>query len=247
MDDITLILGPVAFQDFEATAGIRFGGEQHLAVHKLPGGGRVIDVLGRDDAEIVLSGTFSGEDATLRARSLDELRVLGGVLPLTWDVYFYSVVIRDFAVDYRNPYWVPYRLCCTVLRDEAGAVIDTALSLGSSLLADVGAAIGQGLAGLDLSSTQASIAVPGVTTLGTPAYNGAVTALGSAQTQIGTGLSAAGSDLNGASALIGSTSDPVVGAGALQSATMAAGRLGNLASARGYIGRAAVNIAGAST
>ena len=70
MSDIALLLGPVAFQDFELPANIGFGGEQRLAVHCLPGGARVIDVLGRDDAEITFSGIFSGSDATLRARTL---------------------------------------------------------------------------------------------------------------------------------------------------------------------------------
>lgn len=97
MSGIALILGPVVFQDFEAAAGIRFGGEQRIIVHKLPGGTRVIDSLGRDDAEITLSGTFSGPDGTLRARMLDELRAEGSVLPLTWDVFFYSVVHSRFS------------------------------------------------------------------------------------------------------------------------------------------------------
>ncbi len=247
MDDIALILGPVVFQDFEAAAGIRFGGEQRLAVHKLLGGARVIDALGRDDSEIILSGTFSGEDGTLRARALDELRALGTVLPMTWDVFCFSVVIRDFDVDYRNAYWIPFRLCCTVLRDEAGAIIDTALSLGSSVLADVGAAIGQGLTGLDLTGTQAAVAAPGAMTLDTSAYGGAASALGSTQAQITAGLSATGASLMRASTLLGSTTDPAVGATALQSATANARQLGALASARGYVGRAIVNMANAST
>ena len=110
MSNISFILGPVVFQDFEAAAGIAFGGQQRLVVHTLPGGVRVIDALGRDDAEITVAGTFSGQDATLRARLLDELRVSGATLPLTWDVFFYNVVIRDFQADYRNGYWIPFRL-----------------------------------------------------------------------------------------------------------------------------------------
>jgi hypothetical protein len=247
MDDIALILGPVVFQDFEATAGIRFGGEQRLAVHKLLGGNRIIDALGRDDSEIVLSGVFSGGDATLRARTLDELRVFGTVLPLTWDVFYFSVVIRNFEVDYRNPFWVPYRLCCTVLRDEAGAIIDTALSLATSVLADVGAAAAQGLGGVDLTAAQSAIAAPGAITLGTSAYSGAVSSLGSAQSQIATGLASTGLLLDSASTVLRTTNDPVTGTASLQSATSAAGRLGALSSMRGYVGRAVANLDHAST
>src|SRR5438105_1927567 len=118
MADIALVLGPVILQDFEVSSGVAFGGKQRLAVHNLPGGGRVNDALGRDDAEISISGIFAGSDATVRARLLDQLRVDGQVLDLTWDVYFYSVVIRSFQANYRSAWWIPYHLCCTVVRDE---------------------------------------------------------------------------------------------------------------------------------
>jgi hypothetical protein len=59
MSDIVLVLGPVAFSDFEDPERIRFGGAQRLAVHKLPGGARVIDALGPDDTEIGWSGIFA--------------------------------------------------------------------------------------------------------------------------------------------------------------------------------------------
>ena len=69
-----LLLGPVVFQDFELPGWVRFGGAQRLAVHQMPGGARVIDMLGRDDAEICWSGVFSGSDAPERARLIDLMR-----------------------------------------------------------------------------------------------------------------------------------------------------------------------------
>ncbi len=183
MPGVTMILGPVVFQDFEACAGIRFGGEQRIIVHKLPGGDRVIDCLGRDDAEITMNGTFSGPDGTLRARALDELRAQGSVLALTWDVFFYSVVIRDFQADYRNSFWIPYRLVCTVLRDEAAALFETALSLAGSVVGDIAAAASQTLSGVDFSATQSAIAAPGAMTLGTASYNQATGAIGEFERQ----------------------------------------------------------------
>jgi hypothetical protein len=95
MPDTILILGPIVFRDFEIPEKINFGGAQRMAVHQLPGGARVIDALGRDDAEITFTGTFTGPDATLRARALDEMRALGTTLPLTWDVFTYSVLVKD--------------------------------------------------------------------------------------------------------------------------------------------------------
>jgi hypothetical protein len=139
---VVLLLGPVAFQAFEVPPYIRFGGKQRLAVHTLPGGARVIDAMGRDDATIAFEGVFTGADATARARLLDVLRAEGGVLPLTWDVFFYSVVISDFEAEYHNGWWIPFRLSCTVLRDEAQGITAAVLDLASEVSADLGVAAG---------------------------------------------------------------------------------------------------------
>src|ERR1700759_4325505 len=95
-----LLLGSVTFQDFELPPRIVFGGAQRLAIHRLPGGARVIDAMGRDDGEISWSGAFSGADAADRARQLDLVRAQGAVLPLAWDAFAYLVVIARFAADY---------------------------------------------------------------------------------------------------------------------------------------------------
>ena len=137
MSDIALLLGPVGFQAFEVPSSIGFGGSQRLAVHRLAGGGRVIDLLGPDNRDIRFAGTFSGTDATLRARTLDGLRTAGVPLPLTWDVFFYTVVIRQFEADYQNGWWIPYRLVCTVLRDEASVLLQAAISLTAEVVSDV--------------------------------------------------------------------------------------------------------------
>ena len=171
MADVTLLLGPVVFQDFEVPSGVNFGGRQRLVMHRLPGGSRVIDALGRDDAQISFSGIFSGSDATLRARSLDQLRVAGIALPLTWDVLFYTVLISEFQASYRSSWWIPYRIVCTVLRDEASELIQFAASLATTALADIGTASGYAIdMRVDLSPLQAALAAPGATTRGTAAY-----------------------------------------------------------------------------
>jgi hypothetical protein len=248
MSDIVLLLGPIGFKDFEIPANIGFGGEQRLAVHKLLGGARVIDTLGQDDAEITFHGIFSGSDATLRARALDVLRAQGSPLPLTWDVFFYTVVIRSFEADYRSGWWIPYRIACTVVRDEAGALIDAALSLGTSAVSDVASAVGQALAGgIDLSSTQALVSVPGATTQGTAAFGSAQSSLRSAQSALGTGIGSAESTLGAASLQLASASTARDGIMALGSATQGAQQLGALTTARGYLGRAVANFANASS
>jgi hypothetical protein len=246
MSDVVLLLGPIVFSDFEVPAGITFGGMQRLAVHRLPGGGRVIDALGRDDAALTFSGIFTGTDATLRARALDELRAAGLPLPLTWDVFFYSVVIENFEADYRNDHWIPYCISCTVIRDEAAALVETGISLAASALADVSTAISSAaVGGIDLSAAQEAIGLPGATTSGTTAFSEAQSSLADARSTLGDGLDASGAALSSA----GSAEAPTANAGIanLSQATEAAGQQSQFTLARSYLGRAAVNLTNAST
>ena len=104
MSDFSLTLGPVAFAGFELPSSITIGGRQRLAIHRLPGGIRVIDALGPDPADIAFSGIFTGPDAADRARLLDALRVTGASLPLAWDAFLYTVIIENFEADYRSPW-----------------------------------------------------------------------------------------------------------------------------------------------
>ena len=232
-----LLLGPVLFEDFELPERISWGGAQRLAVHQLPGGARVIDTLGRDDAVITWSGVFSGGDAATRARLVDLMRADAVVWPLTWDAFFYSVVVSQFRADFTRSNWIPYRIGCTVLRDEAEGLVETALSLGASLLHDVATADGLG-SGVSLGGPLTALAVPGASTLGTSAYSTAQGSLAAASGQISTQASAADAQLGQA------TLDSPL---ALTQATANAGQLAALTNARGYVQRAVVNLTNASS
>lgn len=244
MSDTILLLGPIIFQDFEVPERINFGGAQRLAVHQFPGGARVIDALGRDDADISFNGTFTGEDATLRARTLDELRALGMVLPLTWDVFTYSVVIREFTAQYERPGWIPFRITCTVLRDEAAALIEAPLALAGSMLGDFSAATaltaGLGLAaiGAALSASNTAIAAPGATQRGTATYTATVTHVATARDAIAAAIRTVEIDFD---------VDTVTTTTRLNHSVAALESLSALAAARAYTGRAAANLANAST
>ena len=97
-----------------------------------------------------------------------------------------------------------------MLRDEASALIETALSLAGTVVSDIALAVGQTLSGIDLSGVEAAAAAPGSTVLGTAAYGQAMGELGTAQAGITTGLVNAGGSLAGASAILGITTDPLV-------------------------------------
>jgi hypothetical protein len=53
-----LVLGSLAFDDWSTPSKMGYGGRQMTAVHKLPGGARVVDTLGPDEKDIQWTGTF---------------------------------------------------------------------------------------------------------------------------------------------------------------------------------------------
>ncbi len=227
-----LLIGPILFQDFELPPSIAWGGAQALHIHKLPGGARIIDAMGRDDAPITWTGVFTGADAALRARAIDLMRAEGKIWPLTWDTWFYSIVIERFEADFRRPNWIPYRISCAVLRDEAEALAETALSLATSLGADLDAADSTN-SGLNLSAATASLAAIGATTRGTTSYTQAQSQLGASATQ--------------ADAHLATTGQQLVATPDVTTATSLAGNAASLAQARAYLQRASVNLSNASS
>lgn len=115
----TPTLGPVAFSGFEVPERIDIGGRQRLTVHTLPGGGRVVDAMGPDDAPIRWSGVFSGQNAAGRVRTLERLRRSGVQLLLAWDEWRYSVIIQGFQAEVTSSWWIPYRIeLCVLPQDE---------------------------------------------------------------------------------------------------------------------------------
>ena len=237
MAESALLLGPILFQEFELPERVRWGGGQKLVVHRLPGGARVVDSLGRDDADIVWSGVFSGSDAAVRAGALDLMRAEGGAWPLTWDWFFFTVVIARFDADYTRSNWIPYRITCTVVRDETAAAVETAVSLTASVLDDLTTA--QGFAsGVALGVAVSSLASSTATQRGTSAFVGARTALLAASQQIDSGIAATEGQLGSVS---------VSDAAGLDSTAGLAGELATLTAARGYVNRAGTNLANADT
>ena len=246
MSEVVLELGPVAFSAFEIPAGINFGGRQLIAIHQLTDGRRVIDGIGAAESEVSFSGAFSGPTATLRARLLNSLRVAGTELSLSWDVFCYTVIVTRFDAEYENCAWIPYRLSCTVLRDEAAPVLPLAPSLGTSVLSDLTVAAAQcSPLGVDFTEAQTALTAPGAFTLGSEAYSGAQVAITATQSTILFRMALAETTLTAIILSVEASPGPL--ASDLLSVTVAAQQLANLTYSNSYVARAARNLQNASS
>jgi hypothetical protein len=218
-----LTLGGLAFGAFEVPGHLVFGGAQQLAVHKLIGGVRVIDAMGRDDSAVRWSGVFSGGKAGERARMLDAMRAAGGELNLAWDAFCYRVIIEHLALDFRNPWWIPYRISCAVVMDLAQNVPVPSTDLADSILNDLTSAS----AFFDVSAAISATSASDVLTQGNADYAAATIALSNAGTAISQGISTAQAAFE--------SSD-------LATVVSASGQLAQLCAAQGYVGRSVANL-----
>jgi hypothetical protein len=154
MADDVLSLGGIVFDNFSPPREMMSGGNQAMVVHKLPGGSRVIDTLGPDEADIVWNGFFFGDTAYQTALALDAMRSAGQVLPLIWGGQFRSVILSNFIYKVRRmPVWVLYSVTCTVYQNPQNGNVQS--SAPTSI---------DGLVSTDLS-TAAGAASPEATAL----------------------------------------------------------------------------------
>ena len=112
-----VVLGPVTLSGFEVPERIAVGGKQRLSVHELPGGSRVVDVLGASDEDMKWSGVMSGPYAEERVRLLDSLRRGGRSWPLIWSGWRFTVIVKRFQAAVTAPFLAPYQISCSVLAE----------------------------------------------------------------------------------------------------------------------------------
>ncbi|WP_407146233.1 hypothetical protein [Bradyrhizobium sp. ORS 86] len=134
-----LSLGGIVFDQYSTPRDMPFGGEQAMVVHKLPGGARVIDTLGPDEADVFFFGFFFGDNAYASALAIDAMRAAGQVVPLVWGGQYRSVIIRHFLPRVRRmPLWVMYEVSCTVVQNPMlGALGGIPSTMDSLVLSDL--------------------------------------------------------------------------------------------------------------
>lgn len=138
-----LILGGVVFDNFSTPSSMMGGGRQAMVIHKLPGGSRVIDTLGPDDADITWDGQFFSDDAYDKALLLDGMRAAGDVIELTWGGQFRQVIISNFIYRVRRlPVWVSYEITCVVYQNPQLGILIPSISTFDTLVSiDLSSAI----------------------------------------------------------------------------------------------------------
>ena len=251
-DTTTLTLGAVAFADFEIPDSLPFGGEQMLTVHKLMGGVRQVDAMGRDDEPLSWSGIFLGENALDRARSLDALRIGGQPQALAWSELSYSVLIKRFVADFRKPNYIPYQITCEVITDTASPpssdeelttddMVDGDMDSISGLLPNVGDDNLTGLFGTFQSAVSGLSSLASATRAELGSLGGPLTAV---QDRVSTLLDNFGAGIEGLDGF-GGVAVGVPGeesAAALVSAATNMAALDPLNDVQSYLGRIAVNL-----
>jgi|SRR5215469_1520069 len=138
-----LVLGGLVFDDFSTPSRMPWGGSHALAIHKLPGGSRVIDKLGPDEADFTWNGFFWGADAFDRAKQLDAMRISGATVPLTWGGMAWNVIVSHAEpVMCRFPLYVHYSITVVVASAPMlGQLGQIPAGIDSLLAADIASAM----------------------------------------------------------------------------------------------------------
>ena len=243
-------LGSITFQTMEVPEKITSGGTQQMAVHKLLGGQRVIDVLGPDERSLEWTGIFRGPTAASRAQQLDALRTAGSAVQLRWLGQVRKVVVQSVELDWtRGGYRIPYRISCTVipqpsappqpgLIDQLASDVSSALGI-NGILPDISSA---------LSTVQQALPVATVLTGGSPALLSLTSAVGTATGIASTGVGLASSSLSSLASTASAASQTIPGndalstANSITSATTAATNAVSYGGALDFLGRMTGNL-----
>ena len=157
MDSDTLTLGGITFESasYAVPDRVPFGGKQAMKVHKLPGGSRVIDILGPDEHDIEFSGFILASNAFQTAQSLDAMRADGKEITFSYCGMSRQVVVGDFKATVRRyPNWVEYSVSCVVVSNPSQGNLSASPSAGAAdglVSSDLGSAAASASANPDLA------------------------------------------------------------------------------------------------
>jgi hypothetical protein len=234
-------LGSINLQDFEIPQTLRFGGRHRLTVHSLANGRRIVERLGPDDDEIRFQGSFSGPTAEGRARAVDNLRLSGEIVWLTWESFRRLTIVKSFTADYHSPWWIPYQVSCVVVH-QTRIVSSQGPSLAGLISADLSRALSAAAGStISLTSLQTSLSAANALTTGTADQTNAVATIGSTLAAIKNQIDQQSATLVTA---IPAGTDPADMAQLFASIVNSAASLAAVANVGSYVGRIGANVAG---
>ena len=226
----SVTLGPVTFAEIETPERIPVGGEQALTVFKMPGGKRIVQAMGRDDADMMWSGYLEGPGAESRMLLLDSLRQSGTEIQLAFGQSTYQVVVKSFSADYERVNWIPYRIGVLVVEDNAASFGSQPPSLLDDLNSDLNNAAGFNVgsaAETAMTTAQTALNVTGALGFGGASWASALADVTTAQNLISVEQEANSSTIGGIVALAGTVGN-ILG---VSQVANAAGVLGTVVSA----------------
>ncbi len=247
-----VVLGSMVLFGAEAPSRVTIGGRQLAAIHKLPGGARIIDAMGPDDNAIVWQGVFIGPAAASRVRMVDALRTSGEICTLSFGDYLFQIIVVDFSYSYQSRGAV---ISYSIRAEKIQDIIDPlSISAWQGAISDCATAV------QFLTNTRASIAAYGGLTGG---LSGGTSSLLSGVLSTVGGVSGTADSTLQAQALLSSTSSvqtaianvsignlatgapslSVASGTQLAAVAQQAGALAGLVGAGGYINRASVGVA----
>jgi hypothetical protein len=161
MRQAPFIIGDLVLEGHEVPARISIGGAQVVAIHKMPGGTRIIDAMGADSSAITWRGIFIGPGAAQRARALDLMRQQGMPRILSFGDYTLDIVIVNYSYDYQDQGAViSYRIRGEIVPARSKTV-GSASTIGSLVQDDLLTAQDVLQIGATAASAYASLAVSG--------------------------------------------------------------------------------------
>lgn len=132
-------LGGIQLTIWQTPSRIAMPSTQMVNKHIMVGGARQIDSMGPDPEVLAWKGHSRGIYAGTNMAALKALCNSGATVPLTWNAFFYMVVVSAFIPIYMRPNEWEYDICCEVVTDSlygantnAFVMLDSLVNYGMS-------------------------------------------------------------------------------------------------------------------
>lgn len=162
---MSLQLGAVTFRDLEIPDTVPIGGAHAHKLHKLQGGVRVLDAMGRDDEPKSWAGRMLGPDAASRVQQLDAYRIAGQAIALSWDQYNFTVFVSQFRAEQLQSFHFTYSITVEVLvdnsqpqNDGSGSDVDDQTAADMMTATSLSGQIGDSTLATNMTTLQSAVA-----------------------------------------------------------------------------------------